>query len=545
MRHKTVSHLWFLGIAGCLFWIPRGLAATYPVINTLDSGAGSLRQAILDANSHAGPDTIVFNIPMTGWLFNGSSWFIEPGSPLPALTDDGTVIDGESQSRSQGDTNNEGPEVVVSGYQGLSSETRWSGLVIWSANNLVKGLSISSWAQNAIWISGAAAHHNRIVGNYIGLNFSGMDTLDSPNSTGIYVDNQARFNVIGGALAEERNVISGNRFAGVYFFQADSNRVVGNYIGSNRTGSGALGNRDCGIDIWGGKGNTIGGTLPGEGNLVSGNVRYGIAIYTASSSGNWITGNRIGTDCTGSRALTDQGVGIYIEAGSKNRIGPDNLIQHHQYAGIFVLGAQALGNTITRNTISDNAGRGIYLVDGANSNLAVPVTSLTPDGIKGTALPYAAVEIFSDPVNEGLVFEGSTLAGPDGAFSWKGTITGPNVTATVTDAQGSTSPFSQPVTITKVAKASQVRPSDFRLEQNFPNPFNAATALRFTLDDLAPVTLQVLDLQGRVVAALVQQTMAAGDHAVVFDASGLATGMYLIRLQAGPQTATRRMILLK
>ncbi len=218
MRHKTVSHLWFLGIAGCLFWIPRGLAATYPVINTLDSGAGSLRQAILDANSHAGPDTIVFNIPKTGWLFNGSSWFIEPGSPLPALTDDGTVIDGESQTRSQGDTNNEGPEVVVSGYQGLSSETRWSGLVIWSANNLVKGLSISSWAQNAIWISGAAAHHNRIVGNYIGLNFSGMDTLDSPNSTGIYVDNQARFNVIGGALAEERNVISGNRFAGVYFF---------------------------------------------------------------------------------------------------------------------------------------------------------------------------------------------------------------------------------------------------------------------------------------------------------------------------------------
>lgn len=545
MRGHALNHLWIVLAAGCLFWMTRGYTATYTVLNTLDAGAGSLRQAVLDANSHSGPDTIVFNIPKTGWLFNGSCWFVEPDTPLPQITDDGTVIDGDSQARHQGDTNSDGPEVVVSGYHGQSSGWRWSGLIILSANNLIKGLSISSWTQNALWISGAAAHHNRIVGNYIGLNFSGLDTLSSPNTTGIYVDNQARYNVIGGSTAEERNVVSGNRFAGIYFFQADSNRVTGNYIGTDRTGLGALGNRDCGIDLWGSKGNTIGGPAPGEGNLISGNLNYGIAIYTASSSGNWITGNRIGTNYTGSWGLADQRVGIYIEAGSKNRIGPDNLIKHHRFAGVFVLGAQALGNTITRNTISDNAGKGIYLADGANNNQAPPLTSLTPDGAQGTTLPNAVVEIFSDPADEGLTFEGSTLAGPDGAFSWTGRCTGPHVTATATDAQGSTSPFSQPVNITKVADNRQVQPSAFWLEQNYPNPFNAATTLRFTLADRLPVTLQVLDLQGRVVASLVRQTMTAGNHALVFDATELATGVYLCRLQAGTLSTTRRMILVK
>ncbi|HQG46788.1 MAG TPA: T9SS type A sorting domain-containing protein, partial [bacterium] len=130
-------------------------------------------------------------------------------------------------------------------------------------------------------------------------------------------------------------------------------------------------------------------------------------------------------------------------------------------------------------------------------------------------------------------------------FSWTGRCTGPHVTATATDAQGSTSPFSQPVNITKVADNRQVQPSAFWLEQNYPNPFNAATTLRFTLADRLPVTLQVLDLQGRVVASLVRQTMTAGNHALVFDATELATGVYLCRLQAGTLSTTRRMILVK
>ena len=86
----------------------------------------------------------------------------------------------------------------------------------------------------------------------------------------------------------------------------------------------------------------------------------------------------------------------------------------------------------------------------------------------------------------------------------------------------------------------------FTLEQNQPNPFRAVTAIRFSLPSVTShVSVTVLDLLGRPVATLVDGPLDAGDHTVRFDASRLAAGVYVCRMQAGEQVMVRRMIVTK
>ena len=86
--------------------------------------------------------------------------------------------------------------------------------------------------------------------------------------------------------------------------------------------------------------------------------------------------------------------------------------------------------------------------------------------------------------------------------------------------------------------------SAFGLE-NYPNPFNPTTEIRFTLPEAGAVSLAVYDVQGREVRRLVEGALEAGPHAVPFDASALPTGTYLYRLTAGGVTETGRMVLVK
>ena len=88
-------------------------------------------------------------------------------------------------------------------------------------------------------------------------------------------------------------------------------------------------------------------------------------------------------------------------------------------------------------------------------------------------------------------------------------------------------------------------PAAFRLHGNYPNPFNPETTIRFDLKERARVRLQVFNVLGQTVATLVDEEMATGTYRAVFDAKGLPSGSYFYRLEAGPFSETRLMVLLK
>jgi hypothetical protein len=88
-------------------------------------------------------------------------------------------------------------------------------------------------------------------------------------------------------------------------------------------------------------------------------------------------------------------------------------------------------------------------------------------------------------------------------------------------------------------------PTSFALEQNYPNPFNPATTIKYALPARSRVTLAVFNTLGQQVATLVEGEMEGGHHEVTFDASSLASGVYLYRLTAGDYVQARRLVLLR
>ena len=588
--------------------ISSGQSEGLVVTNTNDMGAGSLRQAIADANSNAGPDTIIFNIPKTdaGFDSNAGTWTIRPQSVLPAISDSGLVIDGASQREFTGaDNNPDGPEIVLNGSQAGSSA---DGLQILSSQNVIQHLVINGFSSLGILVSGENAYDNEIVGNYIGTNAAGNDTI--PNLYGIYISN-ASGTIIGGSEPGSGNLLSGNYQSGLYIIGDETydTQIIGNLIGTNATGDAALGNlgiglsliasdnivggssegegnlisgnKNDGIRIFGeenivmgntigldlggtnpigntwdgialyGSNNTVGGTNPGEGNIISGNRQIGIGFSNADS--NKVIGNMIGTGKTGSEELGNVFSGISLSSGSSNNIiGPANVISHNG-TGVFVNLDSTIQNTITQNSIYHNTGMGIHSRNGGNAELSPPSNIQVGGGtVSGNAPPNAIVEIFSDDDNEGKIYEGTTTADANGNFQWTGTPTGPFVTATATDSAGNTSQFSQPRNITAVAEtAESTIPEEFSLSQNYPNPFNPVTKIRFALPLRSKVTLKVYNLPGEAVLTLIDGDMPAGIHTLVFDGEQLSSGIYFYRLQAtnaqnvSTFTQARKLMLLK
>jgi hypothetical protein len=97
----------------------------------------------------------------------------------------------------------------------------------------------------------------------------------------------------------------------------------------------------------------------------------------------------------------------------------------------------------------------------------------------------------------------------------------------------------------QAATAPRIRQFTISLEQNHPNPFNSTTQIEFTLPSTQRVSLKLYDVLGREVAVMVNQVETAGRHHMTFDASGLPSGVYLCRLEAGEMAQTRKMVLIK
>ncbi|MEJ2627999.1 MAG: hypothetical protein P8078_05550, partial [bacterium] len=314
-------------------------------------------------------------------------------------------------------------------------------------NQIGPGNVISGNYGRGIDIRDEGTDSNTVIGNLIGLDPGGILAWGNHNS-GISLMSGSSHNTIGGDQSEMRNIISGNEQSGIYLYSAntDSNRIRGNYLGTDITGTSALPNHKYGISIFSGvTGTLIGGEEEGEGNLISGNENSGIYIYGEGADENIIAGNWIGTDVTGEQPLKNGNEGISIYSGPKNnQIGPKNVIAYNEWNGVVVSGEESRGNTITQNSIHSNVYRGINTINGGNSELDPPeITSIS--SVSGTAVPNALVEIFSGPDDEGKLFEDSVRSDGSGNFYWPESPEGPWVTATATDAAGNTSEFSQPV----------------------------------------------------------------------------------------------------
>lgn len=98
---------------------------------------------------------------------------------------------------------------------------------------------------------------------------------------------------------------------------------------------------------------------------------------------------------------------------------------------------------------------------------------------------------------------------------------------------------------TRVAAEGGAVPANFVLHQNYPNPFNPSTTIRFSLPRRERVVLRVFNILGRGVATLLDEERPAGDYSVVFDAKGLASGVYFYRIDAGPFTQIRKALLMR
>src|SRR5439155_18522268 len=188
------------------------------------------------------------------------------------------------------------------------------GLMLGSC--VVRELTINGFSSVGVLVYGSG---NVIEGCFIGTDSDGVQAR--PNGLGILVASGSSGNMIGGSSVGARNVLSGNSDLGLCLFYSYQNTVQGNFIGTDATGTIRLGNGSDGLSIDHSSENNIGGTAPGEGNLISGNGNSGIRLIEAPAWGNVIQGNLIGTDITGRSSIGNSSAGITLSAAPNNTIG--------------------------------------------------------------------------------------------------------------------------------------------------------------------------------------------------------------------------------
>ena len=217
---------------------------------------------------------------------------------------------------------------------------------------------------------------HQLMGNWIGLDSTGTATVGNSLS-GVYI-NGSNLNVVGSQVATARNVISGNGLHGVNLLSGgDSNTLLGNFIGTDKTGTLDLGNTGDGVRIQSVLQTTIGGGGTNAGNVISGNGGDGvfISVNSASLSVATLKANMIGMNAAGTGSVGNTGNGINISNASGGATiigsaGSGNIIGGNTLSGIVVGTADLL--TIQGNTIGKSGAanaRGILLNTAAGATV--------------------------------------------------------------------------------------------------------------------------------------------------------------------------------
>ncbi|MCX8091079.1 MAG: hypothetical protein N3I86_09150 [Verrucomicrobiae bacterium] len=477
-------------------------AATFTVTTTNDSGPGSLREAILQANANAGQDTIAFDLPGAGVRV------IRPLSPLPQITDS-VVLDGYTQT---GASVNTSPlafnGTILVQLDGALAGPGAAGLTFTSSSNTVRGLNLVNFGDWAIRLLGGAG--SVVEGNVIGLDMSG----DIPgNGGGVLIQNSGT-NRIGGISPAARNVISrSSSYAlSIWGSSALNNQVQGNLIGTALNGSDPQGNEN-GIKIELSGYNLIGGTDAGAGNVIA--ASEGPALDLQWSHYNVLQGNLIGTDATGTLNRGNDGYGLLLANSMGNVIGgiepgAANTIMFNAGHGIIVTGNTSTGNRIRGNRIHDNGGLGIDLGDngvtlndwsdsdtGPNGYQNFPVltnavlsnaTLIVSGYLRSQPILLYRLDFYASPTadetgyGEGQTYLGSMnlQMGEDFQKHFVAVLPAVNlgwrITATATDPADNTSEFSAAIPVLTPDSADlTIR------QQGPPYPCSAQTGFQYTL----------------------------------------------------------------
>ena len=410
-----------LGLAGALFAAAGALSAlTYTVTSTADTGAGTLRQAILDANANPGADTIAFNIIGTG------PHTIAPATSLPAITE-AVTIDGYTQSGSSPNTNPVGQGLnAVLMIEIAGTGTSGNGLVVEAINVTIRGLAINRFSLDQVEGSFFELHSNLVVeGCFIGSSPDGLLGYDGGGGGGGITAEHPGVR-IGGLTPAQRNLIShsslsieegvaqGNLvgtdigglrrmpgmpldYAGIDvggtgpvtiggtdpnapnvvagmetgIFVSNPQAIIrGNFIGVDAAEAGAISSGLVGIEIGSPGGATVGGVGPGEGNVIGG-FDYGMSMDIKGAP---IYGNFIGTDTTATKNFGNRIMGLWVSCHDQVvggiGAGQGNVIAYNGWVGILVTDF-AVGNPIRGNRIFNN---GLGGVEGNGVGLAIDLT---------------------------------------------------------------------------------------------------------------------------------------------------------------------------
>ena len=305
-------------------------------------GQCTLRAAIQEINAYqnahpaGGPFVINFNIA-------GSPNIIDPDWPLPDISAPVT-IDGATDPSASCPTGVNAPASLDIVLDGTDASTVADGLkfVTGSNTSVVKGLVIQNFEGAGIAMEDGVDNIT-IQCNYIGINRVGDG--HGTNNFGIYGIGNDNL-LIGGTSYADRNVISGNRSYGIYIswgYGGDYNTIVGNFIGTDATGTTDIPNRHDGVRMYGDYGQIGGSTAP-ERNVISGNLGNGISME--GQNDNWtIVNNYIGVDVFGTAPIGNTGHGIQLDhtpvgtyLSTIGMPGQGNIIAHNAFAGIHIDG---------------------------------------------------------------------------------------------------------------------------------------------------------------------------------------------------------------
>jgi len=558
---------------------------TFTVTHTLDTGPGSLRDAINLANGNPGLDTINFNIIPTEKPVT-----IKPLSQLPMLIDRaGVLINGFSQGGGPG-FNPPASAMLLVELNGSAAGTS-HGIRIVSPNNTIQGMVIDSFEQDGIRIEGTpdTTFNNYIYCNFIGTDMSGFISRGNGWNK---ISTWAGINIIVGpgdtsfthSNTVEGNISSANYSRGVSISNCppgdnNSNLIIKNHLGTNIMGLSPLGNACNGVYIGEGAHHNV-----VDSNLISDNSTEGVCIigyvneiediywYTTD---NIISNNIIGlaVDQITPMGNAREGIslGFYYGNGApalnlgyatNNIIGANNTIAHNVRSGIMIWehpssNANADGNQIIQNSIYDNgtsstSGLGIDLNnDGPtlndvsdldnlpNQDLNFPVID-SAINIAGKTNIYGHIDIDSDPLQavvevfqakvdpsghgEGQIFLGSSTpynVSGDWSILVSGLNVGDTITATTSDMNFNSSEFALNYVVSEGSEIKDEESPTEDLLKVSPYLFVNSVEISFKVENREGVRVDIYDLSGKLINPLVNEILEPSVYSVSWDGTNV------------------------